>query len=206
MVVAGAAPERRMAQPPRLGALPPIRALQTRAGRLTYIVSGKGSPAILLFNGAGVSLQGWRPLYPEIEQLGTVFGWNRFGMQGSDAPGERQTGAVVLARCASCSATPACSRPTCWSRIRWAACTPTCSRACIRRRWRACCSWRRRIPEDQQRCRGTRTQLVRSLGKLLELPEAVPARQRAKRNWPARRRPRARSHRPADFRRCRCAC
>lgn len=85
-----------MPQPPRLGALPPIQALQTRAGRLSYIASGKGSPAILLFNGAGMSLEGWRPLYPQIEQLGTVFAWNRFGMQGSDPPGERQSGAVVI--------------------------------------------------------------------------------------------------------------
>jgi pimeloyl-ACP methyl ester carboxylesterase len=49
------------------------------------------------FSGAGVSLQGWESLYPGIERLGTVFGWNRFGMQGSDAPGERQTGAGVVA-------------------------------------------------------------------------------------------------------------
>lgn len=76
--------------------LPPIQALQTRAGRLTYIVSGAGAPTLLLFNGAGVSLDAWRPLYPAIEQLGTVFAWNRFGMQGSDAPGARQTGAVVI--------------------------------------------------------------------------------------------------------------
>ena len=60
------------------------------------MLSGRGSPAILLFSGAGVSLQGWQPLYPAIERLGTVFGWNRFGMQGSDAPGERQTGAGVI--------------------------------------------------------------------------------------------------------------
>jgi pimeloyl-ACP methyl ester carboxylesterase len=78
------------------GVLPPIQALQTRSGRLGYMLSGEGTPAILLFSGAGVSLQGWEPLFPAIEQLGTVFGWNRFGMQGSDAPGERQTGTVVL--------------------------------------------------------------------------------------------------------------
>lgn len=64
---------------------------------MSYILSGRGTPAILLFNGAGVSLEGWRPLYPAIESLGTVFAWNRFGMQGSDAPPARQTGAVVLA-------------------------------------------------------------------------------------------------------------
>jgi pimeloyl-ACP methyl ester carboxylesterase len=83
--------------PGRLGTLPPIRALQTRRGRLSYMLSGGGTPAILLFSGAGVSLQGWQPLYPGIERLGTVFAWNRFGMQGSDAPGERQAGAGVVA-------------------------------------------------------------------------------------------------------------
>lgn len=83
--------------PARLGALPPIRALQTRAGRLTYIVSGQGPATILLFNGAGVSLDGWRSLYPAIEAAGTVFAWNRFGLQGSDPPRQRQTGTAVLA-------------------------------------------------------------------------------------------------------------
>ena len=79
------------------GHLPPIQALQTRRGRASFVLSGHGAPAILLFSGAGVSLQAWEPLYPGIEQLGTVFGWNRFGMQGSDAPNGRQTGAVVVA-------------------------------------------------------------------------------------------------------------
>lgn len=85
-----------MAKADRIGVLPPIRALQTRSGRLSYMLSGSGAPPIVLFSGAGVSLQGWDPLYPRIEQLGTVLGWNRFGMQGSDAPPDRQTGTVVL--------------------------------------------------------------------------------------------------------------
>lgn len=76
--------------------LPAIRALQTRSGRLGYVLSGRGPANIVLFSGAGMSLQGWEPLYPGIEELGTVFGWNRFGMQGSDPPRERQTGTVVL--------------------------------------------------------------------------------------------------------------
>jgi pimeloyl-ACP methyl ester carboxylesterase len=74
-----------------------VQVLQTRSGRLGYTVSGGGAPTILLFNGAGVGLEGWRALYPAIEKLGTVFAWNRFGMQGSDAPRARQTGALVLA-------------------------------------------------------------------------------------------------------------
>ena len=82
--------------PGRIGVLPPIRALQTRSGRLTYMVSGKGAPRIVLVSGAGMSLQGWEPLYPAIEKLGTVFGWNRFGMQGSDRARARQTGTMVI--------------------------------------------------------------------------------------------------------------
>lgn len=81
----------------RLGRLPPIQAAQTRLGRLTYILSGTGPATIVLVNGAGMSLEGWRSLYPAIEQLGRVFAWNRFGVKGSDPPRQRQTGAVVIA-------------------------------------------------------------------------------------------------------------
>jgi len=77
--------------------LPPRKKLQTRAGALEYVLSGTGSPAIVLLNGAGVTLEGWRALYPAIEQIGTVFAWNRFGVKGSDAPRLAQTGAVVVA-------------------------------------------------------------------------------------------------------------
>jgi pimeloyl-ACP methyl ester carboxylesterase len=84
-------------KPFRLGNLPPRKKLQTRAGALEYVVSGAGSPTIVLLNGAGVTLEGWRGLYPAIEQAGTVFAWNRFGVKGSDAPRLAQTGAVVVA-------------------------------------------------------------------------------------------------------------
>jgi pimeloyl-ACP methyl ester carboxylesterase len=83
--------------PSRRPRLPAIRALQTRRGRLGYILSGHGPARIVLFSGAGMSLQGWEPLYPGIERLGRVLGWNRFGLQGSDPPAGRQSGTVVLA-------------------------------------------------------------------------------------------------------------
>ena len=59
---------------------------ETRSGALEYVVSGAGQPTIVLLNGAGVTLEGWRTLYPAIEHLGTVFAWNRFGVKGSDEP------------------------------------------------------------------------------------------------------------------------
>jgi pimeloyl-ACP methyl ester carboxylesterase len=82
--------------PTRRARLPGIRALQARSGRVSYILSGHGAPHIVLFSGAGMSLQGWEPLYPGIERVGRVLAWNRFGMQGSDPPRERQTGAMVV--------------------------------------------------------------------------------------------------------------
>ncbi|HVZ42796.1 MAG TPA: alpha/beta hydrolase [Ramlibacter sp.] len=81
----------------RLGMLPPIQVAQTQAGRLSYVVSGFGASTIVLMNGAGVSLEGWRGLYPRIESMGTVFAWNRAGVKGSDAPRQPQTGVAVIA-------------------------------------------------------------------------------------------------------------
>jgi len=78
------------------GKLPRSRIAQTRNGRVSYCLSGEGSPAIVLLAGAGVTLEGWRFLYPEIETLGTVFGFNRFGLKGSDAPRRPQSGAFVV--------------------------------------------------------------------------------------------------------------
>ena len=85
------------ARPSRLGTLPARQKLQTRAGALEYVVSGCGPATLVLLNGAGVTLEGWRALYPGIERLGTVFAWNRFGVKGSDEPRRPQTGAVVVA-------------------------------------------------------------------------------------------------------------
>ena len=80
----------------RPGSLPPLQTAAVRGGRLNYILSGQGRPAIVLLNGAGMSLEGWRALYPGIENLATVFAWNRFGVKGSDPPRQPQTGQAVI--------------------------------------------------------------------------------------------------------------
>lgn len=79
------------------GDMPEPQRLQTRCGALEYVVSGAGEPGIVLFNGAGAALAGWRALYPRIESLGTVLAWNRFGMEGSDTLERVQSGALVVA-------------------------------------------------------------------------------------------------------------
>jgi pimeloyl-ACP methyl ester carboxylesterase len=78
-------------------ALPQRRKLQTRAGLLEYTLSGTGDASLVLMNGAGLTLAGWQALYPDIERLGRVFAWNRFGLQGSDEPPPVQRGALVVA-------------------------------------------------------------------------------------------------------------
>jgi pimeloyl-ACP methyl ester carboxylesterase len=91
------APATAAAAPFRHGLLSERKKLQTRSGALEYVVSGAGEPCIVLLNGAGVTLDGWRALYPAIEKAGTVLAFNRFGVEGSDEPRLAQTGAVVVA-------------------------------------------------------------------------------------------------------------
>ena len=52
--------------------------------------SGQGSPSIVLLAGAGGPLDSWHKLYPDIEQLGTVFAYDRPGVGGSAKPREPQ--------------------------------------------------------------------------------------------------------------------
>ena len=79
-----------------LGALPRKRLYRTEAGTLEYVLSGEGTPTLVLFNGAGVVLEGWGRLYPAIERIGRVFAWNRFGVGRSSPPRLPQTGTVVI--------------------------------------------------------------------------------------------------------------
>jgi pimeloyl-ACP methyl ester carboxylesterase len=73
------------------------RLARTASGTLEYAVSGQGGPTLVLINGAGVSLEGWRRLYPGLERLGTVFACNRFGIGRSDPPRGRLSGGAIVA-------------------------------------------------------------------------------------------------------------
>jgi pimeloyl-ACP methyl ester carboxylesterase len=70
------------------GRLPRKQKLQAGARSLEYILAGRGSPAVLLFSGAGVTLEGWAPLLPRIERLARVLAWNRPGL-GRSSPARR---------------------------------------------------------------------------------------------------------------------
>ena len=78
------------------GPLPRKRKHATSAGTLEYVLSGEGAPTLVLLNGAGVTLEGWGRLYPDVEEIGRVFGWNRFGVGRSSKPVLPQTGTVIV--------------------------------------------------------------------------------------------------------------
>lgn len=77
--------------------MPPTGTIATRKGELEYALAGDGPATIVLLNGAGMTLEAWSALYPEIGQLGRVFAWNRFGVQGSADPPAAQDGAAIVA-------------------------------------------------------------------------------------------------------------
>ena len=78
------------------GKLPRKRKRQVPAGTLEHVLSGHGPATLVLFNGSGVTLEGWARLYPGIERMGRVLAFNRFGVGGSSAPTQPQTGTSVL--------------------------------------------------------------------------------------------------------------
>ena len=78
------------------GRLPRKRRLPLATGNVEYVLSGCGAATVVLLNGAGVTLEGWSRLYPEIESLGRVVAWNRFGAGASSAPRGPQDAAHVI--------------------------------------------------------------------------------------------------------------
>ena len=61
-----------------------------------YAVAGNGTPAIVLLNGAGGSLEGWFRVFGPLEAVSTVVAYNRLGIGRSSRPAVPQTGDVVV--------------------------------------------------------------------------------------------------------------
>lgn len=78
--------------------LPKSHATLIEGQMFRLMKSGQGKPSIVLINGAGGPLDGWYKLYPEIEQFGTVFAYDRPGVGGSPKPREAQYGETVVAQ------------------------------------------------------------------------------------------------------------
>lgn len=78
--------------------LPKSHATAVEGQVFRFSKSGQGSPSIVLINGAGGPLDAWYKLFPAIEQLGTVFAYDRPGVGGSGKPREPQYGETVVAQ------------------------------------------------------------------------------------------------------------
>ena len=78
--------------------LPKSHATLVEGQMFRFAKSGQGRPSIVLIGGANGSLDGWYKLYPGIEQLGTVFAYDRPGAGASPRPKEAQYGETVIAQ------------------------------------------------------------------------------------------------------------
>jgi pimeloyl-ACP methyl ester carboxylesterase len=81
-----------------LQSLPKSHATLIEGQMFRFSKAGQGAPSIVLIGGAGAALDGWYKLFPEIEQLGTVFSYDRPGTGGSPKPHEAQYGETVVAQ------------------------------------------------------------------------------------------------------------
>lgn len=77
--------------------LPKSHATLIEGQMFRFSTSGQGI-SIVLIAGAGAALDSWHTLYPGIEQLGTVFSYDRPGTGGSPKPREAQYGETVVAQ------------------------------------------------------------------------------------------------------------
>ena len=61
------------------------------------MTSGAGQPVFVLINGSGGPLEAWDKVSAEIQKHGTVFAYNRFGIDGSDKASSPQSGSAIVA-------------------------------------------------------------------------------------------------------------
>lgn len=74
------------------------RSLATVDGqRIAYVRLGTGAPTIIFLGGAGMDIDSWFKVLPEVASIGTVLAWDRPGVGRSDRPVVPQTGEVVVA-------------------------------------------------------------------------------------------------------------
>jgi pimeloyl-ACP methyl ester carboxylesterase len=76
--------------------IPPRKTITLGGATLEYVVSGTGSPTLVLINGAGVPIDGWSRIFADLETMGTVFAYNRHGVGLSSKPTEAQTGDLMV--------------------------------------------------------------------------------------------------------------
>jgi pimeloyl-ACP methyl ester carboxylesterase len=76
--------------------IPPKQKANIHGQALEYVIAGKGSPTLVLINGAGGPIEGWLRVLEPLSAQGTVFAYNRPGTGGSGKPVVAQTGEVIV--------------------------------------------------------------------------------------------------------------
>lgn len=65
--------------------------------RLAYVRLGEGRPVIVFLSGAGMDIDSWFKVLPEVATVGTAIAVDRLGVGRSDRPDIPQTGEVIVA-------------------------------------------------------------------------------------------------------------
>lgn len=65
--------------------------------RLAYVRLGEGAPPIVFLSGAGMDIDSWFKVLPDVAAIGTVIAIDRFGVGKSDRPTAPQTSETIVA-------------------------------------------------------------------------------------------------------------
>lgn len=65
--------------------------------RVAYVQAGTGTPTIVFLSGAGMDIDSWFKVLPEVASFGTALAWDRPGVGRSDRAVVPLTGEVVVA-------------------------------------------------------------------------------------------------------------
>ncbi len=76
--------------------LPPAERVTTADAKHTYIVSGQGSPTVVLESGLGDGKDSWVPVFGRISERAQVFAYDRAGYGASRSPAENRDGAAIV--------------------------------------------------------------------------------------------------------------
>ena len=76
--------------------LPTAHRTTTQEANHTYVLSGQGSPTVILESGLGDGKESWAPVYDQISQLTQVFAYDRAGYGASRSANQMRDGATIV--------------------------------------------------------------------------------------------------------------
>lgn len=76
--------------------LPSADRVSTQEAKHTYIMSGQGSPTVVLEAGLGDGKESWSPIYDQLAQVTSVFAYDRAGYGISRSSNKTRDGATIV--------------------------------------------------------------------------------------------------------------